>query len=199
MAKSRNRKTKIKKVVVAKRKRKVKSDAGSNLSSAQLQDFVRRAVDAKHEVDRCKDRTKIANKALSVILKDARSAGIHPDNIKWYLAAMERSPAEIDAETRERNTIARAMKLPLGTQLGLFDDGATVASRIVQDGGHERDDLKRVAADGEAAGKAGKNRTDNPWPLKSPAFDSWDGGWIKGQTAIASELGTGHSNGAELR
>lgn len=178
-----------KKAPKVKKARKKTEETGSNLSNQQIHEIVRRAVDAHSEVERCKDKTKIANKGLAAILKDAKRAGIHPDSVRWYLNNKDRDPSEIDAETRERNTIARVEKFPIGTQLGLFEDGQTVAKKITTDGGHDRDDLKRVRSDGEVAGTTGKNQTSNPWPLNSPAFNAWDEGWIAGQTKIAIELG----------
>jgi hypothetical protein len=42
---------------------------------------------------------------------------------------------------------------------------------------------------GVAAGRSGVNRDDNPHTEVPAAFKAWDDGWVKGQGAIASDMG----------
>lgn len=55
-------------------------------------------------------------------------------------------------------------------------------------------ELHRIDTDGFEAGKAGKKRSVNTWPLGSEAYQRWDTAWVRGQADIASTLG-GPANG----
>lgn len=143
------------------------------------------------------EKARSINAKYRGVLKDAKKAGIEPSDIIWRITERGRDPAEIDAETRRRNRLARVTKLPIGTQLGIFDDGETVATKAERDAGigstpEANTSLQKEArATGRGAGKTGKNRTDNPWPLNSAAFNQWDRGWCEGQKELGLELEPG--------
>lgn len=170
--------------------------------AGMLKDFTERAVDQWIEFQKLQGKARAASSKFRAILKDAKKAGIDPDDILWYRDTRGRDPAEIDAETRRRNRLARVMRLPIGTQLGIFEDGETVARKASRDAGDgataaDRTQLQKEAhTAGREAGRAGKNRTDNPWPLKSAAFTEWDSGWCEGQAETAAELGGVAKSGA---
>lgn len=159
-----------------------------------LRDFTERYLAQWDDFQSIQTKGRSSSAKARAILKEAKKAGIEPDDILWYRDNRGRDPAEIDAETQRRNRMARANKMPIGTQLGLFEDGSTVASAVDRDAGTastpaERNQLQKEAlAAGREAGRTGKSRTSNPWPLKSEAFASWDDGWAEGQKEIADEL-----------
>lgn len=84
-------------------------------------------ADAIRDVTEHKGALETAQGSYRSALKRAKGMGIDPAFITWYLRQKKRDVSEIDRETAARNRIARIMGLPIGTQLGMFDDGRSVA------------------------------------------------------------------------
>lgn len=115
--------------------------------------------------------------------------------IDQYLALCERDVEDIDRETRALNTLCKFMGLPLGAQLGLFDDGVTVAHAVdtakIAEAGAVADlpNTAHGAYDlGFAAGRQGADSTSNPYPLGAPFGRNWADGWEDGQGEIALSM-----------
>lgn len=168
---------------------------GSNVTDETIRDFCVRARVAHTELDRTRKEMQSTNGVYRQILKDAKKAGVAGEDIIWYIAAVERDPAEIDAETKRRNRLAQVMGLPIGTQLGMFDDGTTVATAVdqaklpkVKNGGAPVEEAGLTPEMGYVAGKAGKPAADNPHPEGSPSHDLWASGWTRGQAENVAGL-----------
>lgn len=112
------------------------------------------------------------------LFKDLKRYGIDREDAQWYLAARRRDPEDIDRETRSRNRIAKLMGLPIGTQLGLFEDGTTVATAA------ENANPQNIAVDpiqqGKDAAFEGKSRDDCPYPRRDGRRQKWLIGWDQG-------------------
>lgn len=181
----------------------VLSDAiGGNVSDSAIRDGLKEAVELQ-------DAMKSASSAFANHKKRLKELGLYPDDVSWYLSARKREPDDIDAETRRRNRIARLMKLPLGGQLGLFDDaggkgvkGKSVATVVENDRGvAEKNDaivegrkrmattesLEKAMQAGETAGRNGFERDGNPHSGDSPEGIKWDYGWQAGAKARADK------------
>jgi ribosome modulation factor len=178
--------------------------AGHNSSAfdEDLKAWCRKAASAKEdlrtekiEVDAAMVKHRAANGFYRKILKDAKKAGHDPDLIVWYLENKDRKPDEIDKETRARTRIARLMEMPIGTQLGMFEDGTTVATAIESgtnpDAGLiDKDDLDSCEELGFRAGKAGKPG-EAPYPEGDPREIRWSEGWKKGTADNVAGLNGG--------
>jgi len=127
----------------------------------------------------------------------AKMTGVSKAQVKWGFVAAKRDAAEIDAETKERNVIARLMGIKIGTQLGLFEseDGArSVGDQL------ERDAHAAKGGKGKAGTKAsidvakfqgtkdGKDGTGykNAYPEGSPEHLAYDGTYKDAQRKLAA-------------
>ena len=165
----------------------------SNVTDATIAEFCNKALTAHGEFETARDEMKQKQGAYRAVLKDARKAGVETDSITWWIAARKREPGDIDRETRSRNRVAKLMNLPIGTQLGLFDDGKTVATTIEDE--QRESGVEKLPDDayneGLLAGKDGKPITVNPYPLESAAFDQFEKGWGAGQYANIQAMSNG--------
>lgn len=125
-------------------------------------------------------------KAVTAAIKEiATMTGDSKKAVRWALENRNREPKDIDAETRERTRMAQFFGMPIGSQLGLFADGESVASKV--EGGNgamsTEESLKRARLDGVQAGLDGKSReAGNPHQVVgSPEYLAWDNGWLEGQ------------------
>src|SRR5262249_54978257 len=96
-------------------------------------------------------------------------------------------PGDIDAETRRRNRLARLMALPIGTQLGLFDDGMTVATAVDADKLLSRDPYE----EGKAMGLAGKAYSQGDWE-GDPQIQHLNG-WQEAQRILGMQMQPGET------
>lgn len=110
----------------------------------------------------------------------AKVRGVEPDVIVEALKAKDLETAEIERRQAQLHETLRAMGLPL------FDyGGALRPAKRGKAAGDPTDQDAVVDAHnaGLEAGKAGKNRTDNPHPAASRLQDAWAKGWMEGQKA----------------
>jgi len=133
---------------------------------------------------------QLRNQAKAVtkgIAEVAKMTGEEKGAVRWGVENRKRDPKEIDAEHRARTRIARFFKIPIGTQIGLFDDGATVAAKI------ENADAAAIEATkqaGYAAGRAGFD-LEHKHAEGSPAALAFEVEWRRGQRENLSNIGNG--------
>lgn len=113
--------------------------------------------------------------------------------IDQYLALRERDVEDIDRETRNLNTLCKFMGLPLGAQLGLFDDGVTVAhavdtAKIAEAGAGVPNTAHGAYNLGYEVGKSGDDLINNPYPQESELRTQWLNGWEDAQEEIARSM-----------
>lgn len=135
----------------------------------------------------------IMRNKLKVAYALGEKLGHDKATINAYRLLRHRVPDEIDRETRALNALCRLMDLPLGTQLGLFDDGSTVANAVdtakIAEAGADLPSTAHGAYDlGFAAGRQGADPTSNPYPLGAPFGRNWADGWEDGQGEIALSM-----------
>lgn len=116
------------------------------------------------------------------LFKDAGKEGVSAQALSWYMANRERDPAEIDRETKERNRVAKVMSLPIGTQLGLLDDGSTVAGAVDQAKIREAEtgSAEPPYDQGKQAALDGKTLSANPFAEESDDWNAFEKGWGDG-------------------
>lgn len=140
------------------------------------------------------------------IAECAKVAGVSTAAIRRALAMRKRDVAEIDNETKETTRAAHFFKVKIGTQLGLFDDGAgkkrSVGDQVERDnnakaGGEGKpSSATSIAAAKKAgglAGKLGKGFSHN-FPPGSPEALAWEASYRTEQEALAAKLGKGGAN-----
>lgn len=148
---------------------------------------------------------RLAREKLKAKKEAAKEAGVTLSDVTWFMRAKDRDVRDIDAETRRRNRLAKIMNLPLGTQLGLFEDGKSVASKIEDDkiaataARAKIPTLADLQAAREAGDKAGREgKSDNPHPEGSPLGLNWEEGRRAATVARAQEVFGGVKSAEEL-
>lgn len=178
-----------------KRKRKI-SAPPSNVTDETIREYCGKALAEKTNLEAKEFEAKSAKGAYRAVLKAAKSVGIDPDHIRWWLDARKQDVKEIDRATTWRNRVARIMGLPIGTQLGLFDDGLTVAAAVDADkieaaqSGIITPSMLAAAEDaGVLAGKAGKGADQGPYnDPAAPVAIRWEKGRQLGQAELAGRF-----------
>ena len=171
----------------------------SNVTDETIRLHTNAIVAADREVRLAREKLKAKKEA-------AKEAGVTLADVAWFIRAKDRDVRDIDAETRRRNRLAKIMNMPLGTQLGLFEDGKTVASKIEDDkiAGAPRPSasipaLAELRAAREAGDKAGREgKSDNPHPEGSPLGLNWEEGRRAATVARAQEVFGGVKSAEEL-
>lgn len=123
--------------------------------------------------------------------KQAKKAGFNTKALQKAIAARQEDPEVVAQEMSDQIEYLHwsGVKIP-GFQPDLFADG----ERPTVDGltEQERAEEERFTAEqkGYATGRAGGHRTDtNPYETGSENHVEFDKGWLRGQAAIAREMG----------
>jgi uncharacterized protein (UPF0335 family)/ribosome modulation factor len=160
------------------------------------------------EFERLRDDTKKAQARYRAAIKAAKSAGVNNDALLEFLRLRKEDPQEVTQRFHALNQMMMWGDLPIGSQLGLFEDGKSVATKIedrvdgkkktgAKDKGPAREKgLSAVEADGYEAGMNGKANDGGGYDDGSPAFLRWSNGWVDGQSKIAADMGT-KTNGSK--
>lgn len=165
------------------------SERSSNVSDETIREFCNKAAVAFGEFEKSNTETKRLQGIYREVLKSAKKQGVDQTAITWWLQNKKREPDEIDRETRNRNRVAKLMGMPIGTQLGLFEDappaGTTVATAVDQQQltkqptpyeiGYRQGIEGKAFAAGDLEGEA-----------QAQALD----GWQAAQAKLATSLGT---------
>lgn len=140
----------------------------------------------KEHADECSHLKQVAhdaNAAYRQALKRAKGAGINQAALAQALTLRRQDPEKTTTEFRDINRYLKWLGVPVGTQLGMFDDETTVATAIENDASAEEAEKA-----GYAAGKGGKSRSPAPYPLGTPLGAAWDAGWLRGQSDLTDEM-----------
>lgn len=118
-------------------------------------------------------------------LKKWEERGVDAADIAWILRTKQREVHDIENEFRRRNRLLRVLKIPVGAQLGLFEDGESVASKVDGDAVKseaekakivEGDEIARAQAKGYDAGLRDYGEDVNPHEDGSPLALAWEAG-----------------------
>lgn len=158
---------------------------------------IERATIQFDEMESIKGSLRNKSGHLSKTVADiAKMTGVSKAQVMWGLRAKKRDAAEIDAETKERNLIARLMGIKIGTQLGLFEaeDGKrSVGDQVERDahaakGGKGKQGTKAsidvAKYQGAQDGKSGVGYK-NAYPDGSPEMLAYKGSYEAAQRTIA--------------
>ena len=88
---------------------------------------------AKASLDEAQTVAKSANSVYRSALKAAKKEGLNIDAYIRVMNDQKREIDEVERDNRDYNAIARLAGFPIGSQLGLFDVGVSVATMVDQD------------------------------------------------------------------
>lgn len=168
---------------------------GANVTDETIQDFCTRALGTEKDLESAKKTYQSANSNHRAVLKDAKKAGINPDRIRRFLELRKMEPEDVQREVAELNRILVCMSYPANYQLGLFENGVSVATEIENRrlAGDETDSQESSFEAGKAAGKAGKPLTSNPYETESENWNQFEEGWGAAQRDLIKS-GVGRPN-----
>ena len=122
--------------------------------------------------------------------KAAKAAGLNADLILRAIKDRRKDPAELVAKHNTYLRYCRWMGMAIGQQGELFGEGNLVGDDHLTEVEDEEHRLWECGEAGYSAGRSGQDRTSaNPHPAGSEPHVAWDHGYLKGQAAIAAEMG----------
>ena len=133
-----------------------------------------------------------ANSAYRTQLKAAKKAGINIDALTKALALQKREPDDVTKEFTDLNRYLAWLGIPVGTQLGLFDETRTVATAAEDFAKRPistEASIAKAKTEGFDAGHEAKNKAENPYEEGSPEALAWDAEWDRAQEKRARSLG----------
>jgi hypothetical protein len=170
----------------------------------QIKSLIAEGVDLDAEYQKALTGANSKKASYRAKLREIKKAtGLSTETVTKYIGLSKRDPAEVTREFDELNRVMRLMGLPVGTQLGLFGDGESVATKVDNDKQADADELsaldQKAADDGYAAGEAGVPDTKNPYEEGAPRHELWATNWGKAQHAKLSTIGRGNGAKTEAR
>jgi hypothetical protein len=161
-----------------------------NATDEVIRGWAVKIMKADNEKKEAKKAYDSKNGFYRQLFNDAGKEGVSAQALSWYMANRERDPAEIDKETAERNRVARVMNLPISTQLGLLDDGQTVAGAVDQQILRKQATGSDLSAydQGKQAALEGKGISSNPFTEESDDWNDFEQGWGAGLRQRGQEL-----------
>lgn len=162
----------------------------SNVTDETVLTCTQEAVAAYDAMAAMQDKvTKLRGKYRAK-LKDAKALGVDPDAIRAYIKDRERDPLEVDRELRDRMRVARLMGLPIGTQLSIFENGASPASHVDTAEISKRL-VKEAAKLGKKHGSEGKEHNGGNFGTNQAASEAYDAAYKKAQAKNAAGIQKG--------
>ena len=152
---------------------------GSNVTDATIAKHIAKATRLYEVAQGKKAEYNSANNAYRACLKDAKAEGV--EELAWLMKARKLEPDDIDRQTRMRNRLARVAKLPIGTQLGIFDEapaaagGAKASAKVTVAGQVDMDLLHSTYEAGKVAAGLDKHKNPHP-PEAGEVRDAWQRG-----------------------
>lgn len=162
---------------------------GSNCTDETRRQFYREALIAKIGVESAaatvKAKTGEYRNVLKAAKKAAKKAGVDPDAIARTLKLRFQDEEELVIQVREElKMLDLAGVIPniKDKLLARLDVQELTASEQAQIS------LDRAYDAGVFDGRSGAMRHANPFTPGTDLYDTWDRGWLVGQTAIAAEM-----------
>lgn len=166
---------------------------GSNVTDETIRQHALKAIAAHNEFMEAQDEAKKKQGVYRAVIKDAKKDGVNHAMLAKFVTMRRQEPADIDRDTRDLNRIARIMEFPIGSQLGLFDNGKSVATAVEDQKQAEakQNDLEDARFAGQEAGKRGDPHSKCQYEEGTQEHEAWMDAWGKEQAAIALNMGRG--------
>lgn len=172
------------------------AEGRSNLTDDSLRDLLAEANLLDADIKLAASELRERSGRFRAHMKLCKKNGLTPTNVRWWLDTKIREIEDVNTEIVERNRIARVMEFPIGRQLGLFDDGVTVATAIDEDkiklgesgGAGETDTLAVAYHLGHEAGMAGKTYAECKYTEGTPHYAEWLKAWDDAQFELGSRI-----------
>jgi hypothetical protein len=173
-----------------------------NVTDETMQELGLEYKVAREELQKSVDEQRKIRANVQAIKKRAKKLGVDPEYLsRWYDMRL-RDPNEVAKEVAEFNRFLLAMRYPVGYQLGLFEDGETVATKIDKQSQPAPTTPESVQAawhEGFAAAEAGKSIASNPHPLESAEWKGFEDGYSAQQAKLARSMGAPASESATVQ
>ncbi len=127
-----------------------------------------------------------ASSAVRTHLKRLKAEGHNTKAVIAAAAAEKRDPDEVKAEIRDTAHLLVLRKVLSFAELLAETDDLNVTQKA-----QDADDEWDAEDKGYRAGRHGADRAENPYITGTELAVIWDAWWIKGQRAIANEMGPG--------
>lgn len=153
--------------------------AQSNVNDDTIRELCLDALNKKNEHEKKVAEAKSANAEYRAVLKRAKKLGVMPEVITIWLADRKLEVGDVNSRLAQQNRIYRLMRLPVGTQLGMFDEKTTIATHLdnQQQESEREDDPSDAYQAGFNASVAGRPNTENPYDDGTEQHEQWDKGW----------------------
>lgn len=119
-------------------------------------------------------------KKKNLMRREMKNSGIDCQTFDAVRKLISLGDEVIEDQMRQTVQYMRYMNLPIGSQMGFFDDQPPDTSAP--------DVVEKAHADGLAAGMMASNFDDNPHELNTPAGQEWQKGYNEGQAVLKKEL-----------
>jgi hypothetical protein len=143
------------------------------LNPAVFTKHYRKIRDLKEQQDDVSSELRLAKKA-------AKTDGVDLDALQLMEKLAKLDDDEAELQLRHMHQYATWLKMPLGTQFGLFGTTVVPKGQEALEDDDAIDDIKDDEAGeaGKLASKRGELRSANPHPVGSRLFAAWDKGWL---------------------
>lgn len=135
---------------------------------------------AKREADEALGKYRNVRKRMA-------DAGVDMQALALVEKLAKLSPEEATDRLKSAFRLADILDVKIAQQAELFPEGPDDSEATQKAQARWRED--QAEDQGYRAGKAGRDRSDNPFPAGQPHAAAWDRGWGLGQAAIAAEMG----------
>lgn len=125
-------------------------------------------------------KEKALKKERNMLRRDMKNQGVMLNEFDRMRGLMEMSDSAIEDTFKQLFRLMRFVALPIGTQIGFFDDRPEAPE--------PKDARQRAGEQGFMAGATGANQTDNPHELNTDAGQAWLEQWHKGQAELAKQI-----------
>jgi ribosome modulation factor len=144
-------------------------------------------IEAKIALEKKEEEARSLRGIYRSLLKAYTKAGGDAEAFAECLALRKLDHQVVERKWRNINKHAQMMKLPIGTQLGLFD-AESIATKIENEQLGDATTIDRAYFEGREASDAGKNRDTCPYKAKR-LRDQWEKGWDDSQHERAMGMG----------
>lgn len=162
------------------------SAPATNVTDATRMDYFRRALKAKQNLESAELEARSLRGMYRSTLKDAKNAGVTPDEITFALAMRYQDPDEILIQQRNRIRMLALSGIMPTIQQDMF--GGPEHTITLSDDEKEKIAAARAYDDGYFRGNNGDARVMNPSLQGTETFDAWERGWIAGQAKIVHSM-----------
>lgn len=153
------------------------------------------------EVGAAKTDLESAQGVYRNLLKKWEERGVPSEWVTWGIKQRKREVGDIERDIRWMNRMLAIQEIPVGSQLGLFEDGESIGTKVDKAKAEtvtSDDDIAKAKAAGYEAGTKGIGEEANPHPDGSPSALAWAAERRRATVDRAREAFGGGKSAADL-